>query len=253
MLESEYRLCRISIHAPPRGATTARMTTNYRQLKFQFTPLREGRPTPRSFLRFAYYFNSRPSARGDSCFSAPKTSLYISIHAPPRGATLKTSRSCPTRKLISIHAPPRGATEGEPRLWFVTIISIHAPPRGATETSECSSKRENQISIHAPPRGATKQRDVFMSCVKISIHAPPRGATKTHWGRPRRHRISIHAPPRGATFPLRWQCGAFSFQFTPLREGRHYIAIGAIGSRDISIHAPPRGATNITGKTKNSR
>ena len=56
---------RISIHAPPRGATEDLMK------------------------RWDYWenFNSRPSARGDS-FKRFKSSGYIiSIHAPPRGAT----------------------------------------------------------------------------------------------------------------------------------------------------------------------
>ena len=56
---------RISIHAPPRGATTLPITHTLRPL-FQFTPLREGRPCLR-------------------CFGL--TLNVISIHAPPRGAT----------------------------------------------------------------------------------------------------------------------------------------------------------------------
>ena len=110
MLESEYRLCRISIHAPPRGATHGAVECPRRDV-FQFTPLREGRLhgavecprrdvfqfTPlregrrhrcRSLCREAY-FNSRPSARGDKLSELnclPTRS--ISIHAPPRGATL---------------------------------------------------------------------------------------------------------------------------------------------------------------------
>ena len=56
---------RISIHAPPRGATGIRMAQQAMQ-KFQFTPLREGRlcPCGASYF-FIVDFNSRPSARGD--------------------------------------------------------------------------------------------------------------------------------------------------------------------------------------------
>ena len=55
----------ISIHAPPRGATP--IPSHAREvLRFQFTPLREGRPPA-------------PSPR--------RTRRSISIHAPPRGAT----------------------------------------------------------------------------------------------------------------------------------------------------------------------
>ena len=56
-------------------------------IEFQFTPLREGRPTFCANGAHEGDFNSRPSARGDP--STPKSdySTYISIHAPPRGAT----------------------------------------------------------------------------------------------------------------------------------------------------------------------
>ena len=77
---------RISIHAPPRGATDTRSTPPPCSA-FQFTPLREGRldpskltanrklisihAPPRGATQWipqsnrSYYFNSRPSARGD--------------------------------------------------------------------------------------------------------------------------------------------------------------------------------------------
>ena len=103
----------------------------------------------------------------------------------------------------------------------------------------------DEISIHAPPRGATSQLREIDSHGAISIHAPPRGATFQRCSIGDEWKISIHAPPRGATDE---KCGNRTeevFQFTPLREGRPYIAIGAIGSRDISIHAPPRGATTL--------
>ena len=78
---------------------------------FQFTPLREGRPCRFAccFLAFCIsihapprgattrarrahppmcYFNSRPSARGDSREAKiSRENMVISIHAPPRGAT----------------------------------------------------------------------------------------------------------------------------------------------------------------------
>ena len=55
---------------------------------FQFTPLREGRRNP-------------------ACASALERT--ISIHAPPRGATLLGFHA-EEGSNISIHAPPRGAT-----------------------------------------------------------------------------------------------------------------------------------------------
>ena len=55
------------------------------------------------------YFNSRPSARGDCKIDDVHFLFPISIHAPPRGATRRSSWG-QSRKSISIHAPPRGAT-----------------------------------------------------------------------------------------------------------------------------------------------
>ena len=81
----------ISIHAPPRGATES---------------------SPRNTAR-RRYFNSRPSARGDTPPQAARPGTAdISIHAPPRGATEGFERGGIKNREISIHAPPRGATKG---------------------------------------------------------------------------------------------------------------------------------------------
>ena len=105
-------LSKISIHAPPRGATQLVHLCRC-HLLFQFTPLREGRPAPTQCAGQRHYFNSRPSARGDVAGFLPFLHLLISIHAPPRGATLRQPRGgC--RHRISIHAPPRGAFQFTP-------------------------------------------------------------------------------------------------------------------------------------------
>ena len=101
----------ISIHAPPRGATSVGVSVLEIPTSFQFTPLREGRrlypPIP---LIHQMHFNSRPSARGDRRLSVSSLRLMsISIHAPPRGATLRQYNPL-CLGCISIHAPPRGAT-----------------------------------------------------------------------------------------------------------------------------------------------
>ena len=103
-----YRNNSISIHAPPRGATQTSSATSRRKRyfnsrpsargahalaqrhrldKFQFTPLREGRPTWHESAEFLLHFNSRPSARGDAFCFLLRFCSPISIHAPPRGAT----------------------------------------------------------------------------------------------------------------------------------------------------------------------
>ena len=77
---------------------------------FQFTPLREGRRAMAGRSCAKPHFNSRPSARGDAVVRGVNSPHFISIHAPPRGATL-ADLVMAKRGLISIHAPPRGATE----------------------------------------------------------------------------------------------------------------------------------------------
>ena len=76
----------ISIHAPPRGATTASAGRTTGKV-FQFTPLREGRPQQiKRITIFQHYFNSRPSARGDKHVhrNSPST-LYFNSRPSARG------------------------------------------------------------------------------------------------------------------------------------------------------------------------
>ena len=100
---------RISIHAPPRGATPSLLAFS-NIARFQFTPLREGRlESETNGVLIATDFNSRPSARGDAVVLMTHSADLISIHAPPRGATSCTALHGGAF-FISIHAPPRGAT-----------------------------------------------------------------------------------------------------------------------------------------------
>ena len=147
-----FQLCilPISIHAPPRGATAK---GNFPACcnHFNSRPSARGDFPPFCRPSLINYFNSRPSARGDPAFlvvrlllrhhfnSRPsargdmeaaelaKMSQYISIHAPPRGATARTS-ALQARNAISIHAPPRGATLDMGTFTNAVLISIHAPP-----------------------------------------------------------------------------------------------------------------------------
>ena len=167
----------------------------------------------------AYNFNSRPSARGD----APK--WYCGDSA----------------NIISIHAPPRGATVHQNVLVFVKGISIHAPPRGATRRVAGSS-RPRRISIHAPPRGATVHGVCWGYWNLISIHAPPRGATATAFFAPVVLDAFQFTPLREgrqvgescfATFGV--------FQFTPLREGRLYSAVTLLSRCYFNSRPSARG------------
>ena len=191
-----------------------------------------------------------------------KMSQYISIHAPPRGATARTS-ALQARNAISIHAPPRGATLDMGTFTNAVLISIHAPPRGATVNARHVADGV-VISIHAPPRGATiimsfsaqslgfqftplreGRLDRLLLSARlrfISIHAPPRGATDSGAEFRSAHHISIHAPPRGATCAILVSSAGSISIHAPPRGATRACWLAADGA-DISIHAPPRGAT----------
>ena len=79
----------------------------------------------------ALNFNPRSREGSDEYHDFVQYRIYISIHAPARGATLHALRLRSVSS-ISIHAPARGATLHALRLRSVSSISIHAPARGAT-------------------------------------------------------------------------------------------------------------------------
>ncbi len=185
---------------------------------FQFTPLREGRLPCRAPFCPTRYFNSRPSARGDAGFGVMSVIVCIKFHAPPGGAPCRAKVVVNPKKfqftpLREGRRPRRAAaTSGDD-------ISIHAPPRGATRlagrrTGACAyfNSRPSARGDKRPRKGKEEKN--------ISIHAPPRGATGDFCRALDAARISIHAPPRGATLTISLLFCAFTFQFTPLREGR---------------------------------
>ena len=116
--------------------------------------------------------------------------------------------------------PSARGDDADARLPVIQLISIHAPPRGATHHAPAPT---TPADFNSRPSARGDLLVVFGAIVTIiSIHAPPRGATRTH----------------GMQLPV-WT----TFQFTPLREGRHAGRAAENGARKISIHAPPRGAT----------
>ena len=145
--------------------------------------------------------------------------------------------------IISIHAPPRGATLGIPTVPCIRLISIHAPPRGATSLNMRRNNTDGYFNSRPSARGDVGK---VLSGVQsiISIHAPPRGATSTPRsflrfayyfnsrpsarGDTRHPDSSVHPPYFNSRPSARGDCGA-KFE--------------KIQFRSISIHAPPRGAT----------
>ena len=187
----------ISIHAPPRGATLMARVFEPDGV-FQFTPLREGRRLCRCTRTTRSNFNSRPSARGDVYDVLHIPGLgFISIHAPPRGATAAALLGCAVQRHISIHAPPRGATAAAAQLlghqqfqftplregrqsrlagFFVPTVFQFTPLREGRRAPEAASAAGKDFNSRPSARGDVHGQQLRL-LADISIHAPPRGAT----------------------------------------------------------------------------
>ena len=87
-----YMVIFISIHAPTRGATVDHDTMVETILIFQSTLLQEERLLLHKISKHIFYFNPRSYKRSDSRSSGVLSTIFISIHAPTRGATFKRIR-----------------------------------------------------------------------------------------------------------------------------------------------------------------
>ena len=146
-------------------------------ITFQFTPLREGRRIGQNAgERRGTYFNSRPSARGDLMYVSSRSAKYFNSRPSARGDWHTHLHSC--IGYISIHAPPRGATKFDLSLLLQPKINFNSRPSARGDQSTMHRIMSMDIiSIHAPPRGATTTARRKELWIWISIHAPPRGAT----------------------------------------------------------------------------
>ena len=190
--------------------------------------------------------------------------MFISIHAPAKGATLiYRYQSIPIG--ISIHAPAKGATIStarretdlifqstlprRERLLQPCILSLHIQfqstlPRRERQYYGQGTGQDMRISIHAPAKGATYTYfDLISGLFAISIHAPAKGATQRSDSitydtifqstLPRRERLTV-------TLPFSNLC---SFQSTLPRRERLLHIVSFLSPVTISIHAPAKGAT----------
>ena len=212
----------ISIHAPPRGATELQVL-KCTCPKFQFTPLREGRHCRLIHSEKVFrYFNSRPSARGDACMGLVYgAQRYISIHAPPRGATYCRSCGCRWSRHFNSRPSARGDESDAAADVGDAAISIHAPPRGATPRPRPTTTREDEFQFTPLREGRRRKRGAGRFARHFNSRPSARGdAMRGDSGTS--DDISIHAPPRGATARQNVGDCIRVFQFTPLREGRPF-------------------------------
>ena len=190
-------------------------------------------------------FNSRPSARGDN----PRAELkgvfpYFNSRPSARGDAA-SSRNAAARTIFQFTPLREGRRDFKRDAAVADDFNSRPSARGDDKRSYLSTV---VLDFNSRPsaRGDLEERFAASAAISISIHAPPRGATHRH----------VYAVP------------LYSFQFTPLREGRRAWVQARSALRayfnsrpsargdmlsipfyksdlSISIHAPPRGATHI--------
>ena len=142
------------------------------------------------------HFNPR-SRKGSDCSRFLRSAqIYISIHAPAKGATCSDQpiryyrlfqSTLPQRERLSIHNPDITALYFNPRsrkgsdryafTYNVTAVNFNPRSRKGSDDQKSSIWIHYGISIHAPAKGATKFCIIFIWGSIISIHAPAKGAT----------------------------------------------------------------------------
>jgi len=191
-----------------------------RVLKFQSTPLREGRRRAPAVMFYAYTsFNPRPCARGDMNCDIPLAAVDAFQSTPLREGRLFPCVDVVLR-VVSIHAPARGATSA----WSALDRLARFNPR------PCARGDGHSIGFIIPSKlfQSTPLREGRRSPLCWYQKPSPFQSTPLREGRQRR---PDRRPPTGV------------FQSTPLREGRRGTLDFLIGDFIVSIHAPARGAT----------
>ena len=144
-----------------------------------------------------WYFNPRSREGSDALFSCFYTFLFISIHAPAKGAT--TGRWTADLQFdISIHAPAKGATPNG-------YGSVHK----LSGFQSTLPRRERPVGLHHEGRGT---------------YFNPRsreGSDLAYFPAAPDHPISIHAPAKGATSIWMQMIKTGLFQSTLPRRERH--------------------------------
>ena len=165
---------------------------------FQFTPLREGRQDAPEQDELEYYFNSRPSARGDTACRRPQPRSKFQFTPLREGRPL----------------PSCG--------WRVTLRTYFNSRPSARGDRSCASSSSAHMHFNSRPSARGDPSDLPKFTLRtISIHAPPRGATRFPRGAMWRFGSFQFTPLREGRRCLTLSIApALAFQFTPLREGR---------------------------------
>ena len=229
----------ISIHAPPRGATGIRMAQQAMQ-KFQFTPLREGRPCSWRLLGVLEpHFNSRPSARGDGNLARSITADIISIHAPPRGAT--PGGYTPGRPFIFQFTPLREGRRTTKRYFPQNKIFQFTPLREGRHAYKQQVETEKKFQFTPLREGRHSLSPSSRVPCHFNSRPSARGDGKARTGRHRTRYFNSRPSARGDTASFRTAGVSGVFQFTPLREGRREPSLHRAVRRHFNSRPSARG------------
>ena len=105
--------------------------------------------------------------------SAPP--LYVSIHAPAKGATRIVGTlypACTFQSTLPRRERPRLNTSSTSVFSFQSTL-----PRRERQMVAKDLGTDTYVSIHAPAKGATAKAAAVSAAISVSIHAPAKGAT----------------------------------------------------------------------------
>ena len=174
----------------------------------------------------------------------PRVLHGISIHAPPAGSDMMSSRRVVLSPSISIHAPPAGSDS--------VIHNTKTVPRDFDPRSPCGERPELSydgyiktiISIHAPPAGSDYGTFVFViDLFSFRSTLPLRGATtKISYDDYIKQNFDPRSPcgERHETDVMA-QLDQLFRSTLPLRGATQVVSPTSFEDW-ISIHAPPAGS-----------
>ena len=232
-------MCRVSIHAPARGATRRGITVSLPRL-FQSTPPRGGRRSSFSHSNRSTLFQSTPPRGGRRKWLRRHRDRCISFNPRPRAGGDLRGRHMVMGGGVSIHAPARGATHSASGQHHVRYC-FNPRPRAGGDQCRIRGRTSRPVSIHAPARGATAVKQSTFNVWGFQS-TPPRGGRRASG-------FSISAasrfqstPPRGGRLrTCRGYDDSRQFQSTPPRGGRLDFASGSIRVLVTFQSTPPRG------------
>ena len=176
---------------------------------------------------------------------------YISIHAPPRGATGDEAEPSP-EVIISIHAPPRGATNRAERRKAARDIFQFTPLR---EGRQCMAYGVSaSAAFQFTPLREGRRRRSLQSGSKTNFNSRPSARGDCNMAGINTPDDNFNSRPsaRGDACEDREAGWREIFQFTPLREGRRQTTSGLRTAENFNSRPSARGDLSMTKPARSS-